>query len=388
MSIELLIRIRPGESGQSRRLDETTITIGRDPTSVLRFDMAGDREVSTRHAEIYREDDMYVIADRDSTNGTWVNGARLRGSRRLHPGDVIKLGRSGPELRVASIDDDVWHRTVENAIRLPPIEEKRNWRQGTREYVVGMVETRTRSLRMGILAVLAGVIALGAVGWFYIEAPQFGEAELWSDVTAPSIRRANDGAIALIESEIPGLCNLGCEATGFGISPDGLLVTNRHVVRQQGKMARRIRVKFANTSVWVAATFVALSDDPAADIALIQLTPPGRYPSVVGVSAKGPDFEVGSGVLTIGFPLGTRLRMDGAGESAIASTTMTTGSIGKVLVDVFQIDAMADHGSSGSPVFDRHGHVIGIITGGVEDPSRKIVYVLPSNRIVELAAGR
>jgi S1-C subfamily serine protease len=57
---------------------------------------------------------------------------------------------------------------------------------------------------------------------------------------------------------------------------------------------------------------------------------------------------------------------------------MTIGSISKVLSDLIQIDAFADHGSSGSPVFDRHGHAIGIVSGG---EGEKIVYVVPSSRI-------
>ena len=54
-------------------------TIGRDPTSVVRFDLADDLEVSTRHAEITEDDEgVYSITDKESTNGTWVNGARVR----------------------------------------------------------------------------------------------------------------------------------------------------------------------------------------------------------------------------------------------------------------------------------------------------------------------
>jgi S1-C subfamily serine protease len=153
---------------------------------------------------------------------------------------------------------------------------------------------------------------------------------------------------------------------------------------QGGTAASRIRVKFANMGTWVPARFIVAS--PTVDLAIIQITQPGTYASVVGLSETGPDLAVGSSVLTIGFPLGTLLRMEGQGPSAVAKTTVSTGSIGKVLPAVFQIDAFADHGSSGSPVFDRHGHVIGVITAGIEDPSAKIVYVVPSDRIIELRA--
>jgi S1-C subfamily serine protease len=146
-------------------------------------------------------------------------------------------------------------------------------------------------------------------------------------------------------------------------------------------------VKFANTGAWIRASLVRTASDPDVDLALIQVDAPGRYPAVVGVSAHGPDLPIGSAVLMIGFPAGTRLKMEGTGARTIAKTTVTTGSIGKVLDDVFQIDAFADHGSSGSPVFDRHGHAIGVVSGGARHDTDKIVYVVPAIRIWELKQG-
>lgn len=361
------------------------ITIGRDPTSLIRFDMTGDLEVSTRHAEICEEDGSYTIADVGSTNGTWVNGTRLHGPRRLYAGDLARLGRTGPTIRVLAVDDSRWHETIENSIRLPPVNDvSSTGRLNTRQHVVTLVERRTQSFKVALAAIIVAVLALGIGGWIYGRSINTEDPQLWSDVTAPSIRLANDDAIVLIESQIPGQrCAGGCEGTGFAISPAGLIVTNRHVVMQGGTAANRIRVKFANTGAWVPATFVGVAGADV-DLALVQISKSGTYPSVVGLSETGPDLAVGSSVLTIGFPLGTLLRMEGRGGNAIAKTTVTTGSIGKVLPTVFQIDAFADHGSSGSPVFDRHGHAIGVITAGIEDPSAKIVYVVPSNRIVEL----
>ncbi len=54
-------------------------------------------EVSRRHARIYRDAEGIVIADLESTHGTWVNGARV--SRHLlRSGDRIRFGLNGPEL--------------------------------------------------------------------------------------------------------------------------------------------------------------------------------------------------------------------------------------------------------------------------------------------------
>src|ERR1044072_2604989 len=216
MAIELLIHAEAQED-RRERFETPVITIGRDPTSLIRFDMAGDREVSTRHAEICLEDGSYTIADVGSTNGTWVNGTRLHGPRRLYAGALARLGRTGPTLRVISVDDVRWQDTIEDALPFPPVNDSSSTgRQNTRTFIVSMVENRTRSLKVGILAILIAVAGLGIGGWLYARTITTEDPQLWSDVTVPSIRLANDDAIVLIESQVPGQrCAGGCEGTGF-----------------------------------------------------------------------------------------------------------------------------------------------------------------------------
>lgn len=52
-----------------------------------------DTEVSRTHAAIEREGDKFVLKDRNSSNGTFVNGAQVK-SRTLKPGDQIQIGRT------------------------------------------------------------------------------------------------------------------------------------------------------------------------------------------------------------------------------------------------------------------------------------------------------
>jgi S1-C subfamily serine protease len=51
---------------------------------------------------------------------------------------------------------------------------------------------------------------------------------------------------------------------------------------------------------------------------------------------------------------------------------------------VLQIDSFASHGSSGSPVFDEHGHVVGVVWGGPAGAQGRVVYAVPGARILEL----
>jgi pSer/pThr/pTyr-binding forkhead associated (FHA) protein len=71
--------------------DQTRVSIGRSPENDIC--LAGDAEVSRLHAEIERVGEHWlVIDDGVSRNGTFVAGERVRGRRRLHDADVIRVG--------------------------------------------------------------------------------------------------------------------------------------------------------------------------------------------------------------------------------------------------------------------------------------------------------
>jgi len=176
------------------------------------------------------------------------------------------------------------------------------------------------------------------------------------------------------------------EATGFSVNAQGLIVTNRHVVRDTAGPATTLRVKFANTARWHGAHLVKLDDDASVDLALIQVDDPGIYPAVKSV-ATSADTPVGGTIATIGFPLGTDLAMDHAGADLVAKTSLTIGTVSKSVPDVLQIDAFAAHGSSGSPVFDGHGHVVGVVWGGPPGTAGRIVYAVPGVKVAALLEG-
>jgi pSer/pThr/pTyr-binding forkhead associated (FHA) protein len=72
---------------------KTRLTIGR--RSSMDLPLAWDEEVSGLHAEVHCTGDEWTILDDGlSTNGTYVNGERLAGRRRLTDGDRIRAGRT------------------------------------------------------------------------------------------------------------------------------------------------------------------------------------------------------------------------------------------------------------------------------------------------------
>jgi hypothetical protein len=101
--------------------DLAALHIGRDPVCELAFD-PGNEGVSWRHARIDATPAGLVLHDLGSTNGTYVNDRRVTGPTPLFPGDMIRMGMRGPQLRLANVaaarDSDT--RTEPYPISQPP----------------------------------------------------------------------------------------------------------------------------------------------------------------------------------------------------------------------------------------------------------------------------
>jgi FHA domain-containing protein len=80
--------------GQKRGLDSRTLTIGRGQGNDIALE---DEFASVHHASIEPRRDGVWVLDTGSTNGTFVNGAKVSKPRKLEPGDVIRIG--GTDLR-------------------------------------------------------------------------------------------------------------------------------------------------------------------------------------------------------------------------------------------------------------------------------------------------
>lgn len=79
------------------------LIIGRAASAAVRFDPRADRHVGRYHARIVWSGEgstRFVLTDLRSRNGTFVNGVRVEEPIALNPGDVVRLGASGPELEV------------------------------------------------------------------------------------------------------------------------------------------------------------------------------------------------------------------------------------------------------------------------------------------------
>jgi pSer/pThr/pTyr-binding forkhead associated (FHA) protein len=80
------------DEGTLFELDSTALTIGRGGQNDVSIE--DDEFASARHARFEPRRDGVWVQDRGSTNGTYVNGARLERPRRLTPGDVVRVGET------------------------------------------------------------------------------------------------------------------------------------------------------------------------------------------------------------------------------------------------------------------------------------------------------
>lgn len=448
MSIEL--RILTGSRGGLREhFDQRVIALGRHLQSDLRFDPNEDLDVSAKHAEIVRDAaGTYRIRDCGSTNGTFVNGLRITGEETLHDGDVIWLGAEGPQVAVHLSAGAPLADANLPATAVRPSGQRPSTGERVRAAVRRETAWMRRVLIASLLVLVGGV---GAAYWVGHRASKSQVADLLNmlaasestsvelqqrlsgigDTTfASALRRQNaalaarvrasgtsatpaqleslktellqqqvmqqglarldlstisernDAAIAFLATELDGKPYGG---TAFGITANGMLVTNKHNVISPvtGRPATRLGIEYANTDVLLHAHVVRVAPDKDVDLAIIQVDEPGTYPVVAGIARSLGDVHVGSPVVTIGFPHALDTPMQGD----TVKTSLTAGTVSKLLPGLVQIDAYASHGSSGTPVFDAHGWVIGVIYGGAPGSEGRVTYAVPSDKVVGMVPG-
>jgi S1-C subfamily serine protease len=193
-----------------------------------------------------------------------------------------------------------------------------------------------------------------------------------------AINRANSRAVAMVYVQFPD--DSVFTGTGFAVTADGLLLTNRHVVMSHtGDRPTRIAVQFSGSKDVLHARLERLSPD--ADIATVQITDPGPFPVIQGLRPDPAGVDVGDPIALIGYPLG----LDTPMGTTTVNTTLAPGTIGKILPDsLLQLDAYSGTGASGSPIFDRNGQVIGLEFGGLRESGGRIVLGLPIRRALAL----
>jgi S1-C subfamily serine protease len=180
----------------------------------------------------------------------------------------------------------------------------------------------------------------------------------------------------------------GGAGSGFLFTPDGLILTNSHVVQ----WARRIIV---HTAAGQAIDADLIGDDPHTDVALLKVASATRLPSIALGSAR--NIRVGQLVVAIGNPLGYASTVTAGVVSALGRGLRST--TGRLMDDVIQTDAALNPGNSGGPLLDAQGRAIGVNTAivagaqgicfstSIDAASRVAVQLLRHGRVRRASLG-
>src|SRR5687768_4641183 len=198
---------------------------------------------------------------------------------------------------------------------------------------------------------------------FLLTAPS---AVVAQDELPELVRRIKPSAVAIETFDARG--EKLSRGSGFFIAHDRV-VTNRHVIEN----AYKAEIHSFTGAIYPVKGVLAI--DAEADIALLRVDVPAALARPLSLDRTSP--QEGESVVVIGNPLG----LEGSVSNGIVSAVRDIPTFGRII----QITAPISPGSSGSPVVNMLGQVIGVatlqVTGG-----QSVNFAIPSERISQLQA--
>lgn len=184
------------------------------------------------------------------------------------------------------------------------------------------------------------------------------------DLLPELVKRIKPSSVAIETFDAKG--NALSRGSGFFIAPDRI-VTNRHVIEKSS----RVEVHLMDGKKFVVKGVLAI--DGEGDLALLQVDVPRAFAIPLPIVRTVP--QEGESIVVVGNPFG----LEGSVSNGIVSAVREISGYGKII----QITAPISPGSSGSPVVNMYGQVIGIATLQAAE-GQSLNFAVPSERIFQL----
>jgi serine protease Do len=180
--------------------------------------------------------------------------------------------------------------------------------------------------------------------------------------------------------QIPQICQKGTQlqeiggGSGFVVSADGLILTNKHVVSDR----QAEYTVLTNDGKKYSAKVLAL--DPNQDLAIIKIEN-GTSSLPTAKLGDSDNLQIGQTAIAIGNALGEFKNTVSVGVVSGLGRTITAGggSASETIKDVIQTDAAINPGNSGGPLLNLKGEVVGINTAIVSG-AESIGFAIPINQ--------
>lgn len=420
----IFVHLSGSKRGKTEFFTNSKISIGTDSSCDLKFNPLVDKNTSPLHAEINLRECDYILKDLDSSKGIFINN-RLKKEVVIHDGDLIEFGENGPRVRfrIKAEEGDVckpFREILADSMDLAREPHKgRKLITATSFFKSLLIEAFTQSsLKFRLVTVFIFFLTfIGIVTLFHTIYSNLTETtkrvellEFESTIGEKIIKDFSRG-VCLIQctfslvDEVSGeplkawnngrLLTNNLTGTGFIISKNGKVLTNRHVIEpswnqttyftptEPGLKPRIevLRAFFPNVKNPVLLKVEKVSE--AADVALLSFEPKGIDIPVLELDLSGMDAIEGEPVVLLGYPAGMNALLaktdpdiaqeisklpflEAAQELSnhrLIKPISTQGHISDVLNERIIYDALTAVGGSGGPLFNNKGKVIAINYG-------------------------
>ncbi len=420
----VFVHLSGSHRGNTEVFASEKISIGTDLTNDLRFDPEIDKSTYNHHADMQLKGCDYVLRDCGSSKGTLVNN-RFINETVLKDGDLIEFGTGGPKVRFRIKQDkaDVckpWTEMLEDSLYVARTSQRGRLTTATAFFRQLIWEALTQSSHFSkICGITILVIALGSLTVFfytqYIKLTKTVEKVHGFEIErtiAGNIIKKYSGGVCLIQGtfyffdEETGetLTMMGkgprgineYTGTGFLVSEDGLVLTNRHIAEPWWEMnmspyihlGPTIKAKFEVFRAYfpgIKEPFllkVELVSDEV-DAALLRIDIRSAKIPVLELDIDGSGAVVGEPVVLLGYPAGVNAILAKTDPDMVKQLfnmpfiplvqelsnwglirpLPTQGHLSDIMKNRIVYDAQTTSGGSGGPIFNKKGKVIGISYG-------------------------